>query len=141
MSDASAAQPQRINEGEVEECNSRGRILLVDDEPVVLELLAEILGRAGFSVITAGDGEQAQAVLRSREVDLMVTDLIMPNLEGIETIQAVRRAHPGLKLIAMSGAFNGPLLKAARLLGADAALAKPINESDLLSSVNAVLAR
>jgi len=135
------ARPQRTNESQGGRSNSRGLILLVDDDPAVLELLAEILRQEGYSVVTARDGGQAQTVLRSQEVDLMITDLIMPNQEGIETIQAVRQARPGLKLIAMSGAFNGPLLKAARLLSADVALAKPISENDLLASVEAVLAK
>lgn len=111
------------------------RILVVDDEAGVRRFLRQVLEGAGYEVEEAPDGKKAVDLVRSTRVDLMVTDLIMPEQEGIETMQALRKETPALAIIAISGAFEGSLLKAAQFLGADAALAKPVSPDALLSSV------
>ena len=72
-------------------------------------------------------------------MDLVITDLVMPEQEGIETIQALRRDVPGIGIIAISGAFGGAFLKVAQLMGAAAVLNKPLNADLLLARVAEVL--
>jgi YesN/AraC family two-component response regulator len=72
-------------------------------------------------------------------VDLMLTDLVMPEMEGLDLIRRVRKERPELKVIAMSGEFGGSFLKVAGLLGAHATLPKPIRPDALLDSIRRVL--
>jgi hypothetical protein len=115
------------------------RILLADDEAAVRGFLRAVLEQGGYEVIEAADGEQALEQVRAGQVDLLITDLVMPVLEGLETIQALRRDDPGVGVIAISGAFGSQYLKTAQLLGADAVLSKPVSPELLLSSVAEVL--
>lgn len=114
-------------------------ILIVDDEASVRRLLREILVDAGYAVCEAGNGKEALDVLVSCTADLVITDLVMPEQEGIETIRTIRKQHPKLGIIAVSGAFQGRFLRGAELLGADAALMKPIAPETLLDTVRRVL--
>ena len=108
------------------------------------DLLREILERSGFQVRLARDGREAREVAQKHPIDIVITDLVMPEEEGLEMIRAVRKDHPGLKIIAMSGAFGAETLNAARLLdaasllGADATLAKPITEETLFQCISAL---
>jgi PAS domain S-box-containing protein len=115
------------------------RILVADDEAAVRGFLRNVLQEGGYEVIEAADGKQALQQARAGDVDLVITDLIMPEQEGIETIQALRRELPGVGIIAISGAFDSQLLKMARMLGAAAVLHKPVDAGLLLASVAEVL--
>ena len=109
------------------------RVLVADDEAAVRSFLRTVLERAGYEVLEAGDGKETLQRLRTQHVDLVIVDLVMPELEGIETIQILRRENPGLRIIAISGAFDGQFLKTARLLGADEVLSKPVSAEMLLA--------
>ena len=90
------------------------KILLVDDNLDLLKLLNEIISRAGHDVVMAQDGRVALQLAKREQFDLLLTDLIMPEKEGIETIMAFRKLHPATKIVAMSGggagvaAWDGP---------------------------------
>ena len=114
-------------------------ILVVDDEPGIRNLLRKILTGVGYHVLEAANGREAIQQVETSKVDLVIMDLAMPEEEGIETIQALRRVLPQLKIIAISGQFAGPLLRAAKLLGAQASLAKPIQPDELLAAVAHVM--
>jgi PAS domain S-box-containing protein len=114
-------------------------ILVVDDDAAVRGLFHKILTRAGYRVMEAADGAQALAALRKGGLDLVITDLVMPEKEGIETIVEIRKSHPQVKIAAVSGAFGGRYLEVASMLGAEAALAKPVSEEALLSMVRRLL--
>ncbi len=116
-----------------------GKVLVVDDEEAIRGLFARILAEGGYEVGVACDGEEAQKVLAAGVYDLVITDLVMPNREGIETIRAIRRDYPGLKIIAVSGAFGGDFLKAAAMLGSHATLVKPVSAEELLETVRKTL--
>ena len=116
-----------------------GTILVVDDEAAIRGLFHKILARAGYRVMEAADGAQALAAVKKGGVDLVITDLVMPEKEGIETIVAIRKNHPQVKIAAVSGAFGGKYLEIASQLGADAALAKPVSEETLLGTVRRLL--
>jgi hypothetical protein len=111
-------------------------ILIVDDDPEVLSLLRFVLEGEGYDIRSARNGREAMAELKEVPVGIVLTDLAMPEQDGIETILAVRKEYPNLKVIAMSGTFAGSVLDAARHLGADAVLEKPIEIDELLKTVH-----
>lgn len=118
------------------------RILIVDDDELVRKTVREILERADYEVEEAHDGEAGlkQAVLS--KPDLIVTDILMPNQDGIELILQLRRVRPEAKILAMSGGGkfdNDRLLTMAKVLGADECLAKPFGKASLLDKVAACL--
>jgi len=115
-------------------------ILVADDEEGVRKFLVTVLANAGYEVVEAANGREAVEAIRSRRVDLLITDLVMPEQEGIETILALRKSSASLKIVAISGAFEGRYLNAAASLGADATILKPVSPHDLLSTVREVLA-
>jgi PAS domain S-box-containing protein len=111
------------------------RILVVDDEAGVRGWLTEVLEGAGHQVFTAQDGLEARALAKGHSIDLVITDISMPNEEGLGMIRALRKAHPELRIIAMSGAFGPDILMDAKILGANAALAKPVTAETVLQCV------
>lgn len=113
-------------------------ILVVDDEENIRNLLSQILNPAGYDVLEAKDGKEAMRVVEEHSVDIVITDLAMPEQEGIETVRALRRSHPGVKIIAMSGAF-GDQLRTVKILGADATIRKPIDCDQLCGLVARLL--
>ena len=115
------------------------RILVVDDEPGIRNWFAEILQGAGYCVFLAQHGREARAKAKEHPVDLVITDLAMPEEEGLEMIQAIRKEHPQLKIIVMSGAFGRNMLKMAELFGARAALTKPLTSEKVLQCVHNLL--
>ncbi|HZZ19422.1 MAG TPA: response regulator [Opitutaceae bacterium] len=118
-------------------------ILVVDDEPGIRELLTLMLEAAGHSVITAEDGMQAPKVLANQSVDIVITDLLMPERDGLEFITEVRRKFPKVKIIAMSGGGHiarDSYLRIAKNFGAHVLLEKPFSQSGVLGAIDAVLA-
>ena len=117
-------------------------ILLVDDEEQLRNLLKFVLESAGHSVCEAADGNEALASYRRIPADLVVTDIIMPNKEGTETILEFRRLSRDVKIVAMSGGGrNGSqdYLKLAKSFGANLTLAKPFTNQEFLDAINAAL--
>jgi len=115
------------------------RIVVADDEAAVRSFFRDVLEQAGYEVREVTNGEQALHYVRSNQVQLVITDLIMPEQEGIETIRALRREFPDIRIIAVSGAFGGQYLSAAKALGADAVLSKPVGPEVLLAAVETAL--
>lgn len=114
-------------------------LLIVDDDRQVLDLLANYLTRFGYRVRLAQNGHEALDRMRLEQADLCLTDLVMPEREGVETIQEIRREFPATKIIAMSGAAGGSYLRVAELLGAHAILAKPFDLQRLLDTIRSLL--
>ena len=117
----------------------RGKVLAVDDDEAVLTLLLKVLSDAGYEVSTAQDGAEALRIAQTQSFDLLLTDLVMPDQDGIEVIRNIRKQQPNLRIIAISGAFGGTMLPAAKLLGAHATLPKPCSPSHLLATLRKVL--
>jgi PAS domain S-box-containing protein len=113
----------------------RGTILVIDDDTAVCGLLRQILTGAGYRVLMAADGKRGMEALEREPVNLVITDIVMPVQEGLETVTRLHAQHPGLPVIAISGAFGGSFLKAAGMLGASATLPKPISAETLLRTV------
>jgi PAS domain S-box-containing protein len=115
------------------------RILVADDEAGVRSYLRGVLEEAGYQVLEAADGDQALKEARAGHVDLVITDLVMPGREGLETIRALRKEAAGVGIIAISGALGPEFLEIARVLGAQAVLPKPLDAGQLLAKVAEVL--
>lgn len=116
------------------------RVLVVDDESGVRTLFQKVLADAGYAVLLAEDGHQALKMVRAQRFDLVLTDLAMPEREGIKIIRSMRQAQPDLKIVVMARAFDGGFLKIARRLKANSTLAKPVTPEQLISTVRGVLA-
>ena len=118
------------------------RILVIADEPDIRRLLRLALEEAGYEVWEAQEGEDGLAIARQKECDLAIVDLFMPGKEGLETILALRRDMPQIKLIAMSGGSgHTDMLPAARSFGADQTIHKPYELDTLLTSIAALLSK
>jgi len=120
------------------------RILLVDDDAPFRKMLRITLGQFGHEVTEAQDGREAMRRLSDVSPDLIITDLVMPEKEGLELITELRAKHPQLKIIAMSGGgrVNAvDYLKIAKRLGVDGVLAKPFSSDELQLLLRTVLGR
>lgn len=117
------------------------RILLIDDDEALREVLAMSLTSDGHEVVSASDGREGVELLQQGQFDLVITDLIMPGQEGIETITILRQDYPTLPVIAISGGLpNSELyLQIAQKIGAKRILAKPFALSDMRSAIIEVL--
>ena len=117
-------------------------ILIIDDEPQIRSMIRLILERSGYTVIEASDGIEGIRLFRERPADLIITDLIMPNKDGIGLIIELKKEFPDVKIVAMSGGgLNRPegYLRGAQKLGATCTLSKPINRQELLRAVKDAL--
>ena len=116
-------------------------ILVVDDDPSVRCVVTEMLKIEGHKVVSAPDGRGVLGLMSRHDIDLVITDLIMPEKEGLETIADIKR-ESDLPVIAISGGGKiGPTnyLESARFFGADAVLAKPFARRDLVDTVSSLL--
>jgi two-component system, cell cycle sensor histidine kinase and response regulator CckA len=120
---------------------AKGTVLIVDDEAGFRALIRDVLEDAGYQVLEAPDGKQAIAVRSDRSIDVLITDLAMPEMEGIEVIRAFSQSDQPPAIIAISGAFDESVLKAARLLGAKATLTKPIEIDQLVELVDSLVGK
>lgn len=117
-------------------------ILIVDDEETIRDIIAAALTFAGYQVETASNGREAVQRFERQRADLVITDLVMPEKDGIETVMELHKTQPDLPIIAMSGqSSHSPLyLGMAKKLGARRTLAKPFSVETLLTTVKEVLA-
>lgn len=124
---------------------SMARILLIEDDEAIRTLLREYLAREGHEVTTASNGREGLEMFRPGGFDLVITDLIMPEMEGIEVLQELRQRDTKIPALAMSGGgqFGAAetYLRLAALLGAGRVLAKPFTREQFLAGVNDALGR
>ena len=117
-------------------------ILLIDDDELVRLVLRDTLVlMGGYEVLVASDGRAARKQLAQRAVDLVITDIIMPDEEGVETILLLRKKFPDIPIIAISGGARikaEDCLKIAQAVGADITLAKPFTSKELLDAVERI---
>ncbi|MGE4063425.1 MAG: response regulator [Rhodospirillaceae bacterium] len=118
------------------------RILVVDDDHLVRASILDGLATAGFEILEADNGQDCIRILSREFVDAIVLDIIMPEMEGLEVITRLRKTHPNLKIVAVSGGGrtrNTDILKAANKLGADVTLNKPFDPIQLIGTVRSLL--
>jgi CheY-like chemotaxis protein len=124
-------------------------VLIIDDEEDIRDALRRVLERAGYRVRAAEDGADGLTQMQQRAADIIITDIIMPKLNGVETIAAMRERFPGARIIAISGGGNygasdyqpnaittSAYLAAANKAGAHIILTKPFDSADLLRAVS-----
>jgi len=117
-------------------------ILIIDDNEAICETLGIFFKQEGFNVLTAGDGNKGLALLNDNPVDLVITDMIMPEKDGIETLLELKRLSSKIPIIAISGGGKLPpevYLKTAKELGVKYTFRKPYDRNDILLAVNEAL--
>lgn len=118
------------------------RILVIDDDDALRAMLQKFFAARGFDVSVAINGKEALRLQQEKPFDLIMTDIIMPDKEGIETIVEFRKTYPATKIIAMSGGGrinSQEYLELAQRLGAQRTFAKPFKTNEILSAVKDLL--
>jgi len=119
------------------------KILIVDDEEPIRSLVSKIVSKDGHEAMEAEDGVHACETYQDAEIDLIITDLVMPKKNGIEMIMELKKSRPDVKVIAISGGsgFSGQidLLSVAQLLGAKNIIKKPFTVDEIRAAVNEAL--
>lgn len=121
---------------------SNSSILIVDDDELISSLLSLTLTDEGFAVSNAEDGRTGLAMYLANPPDILITDIIMPDMDGLELIKTIRKTHPDAPIIAMSGADpkdNTFFLDVSKDFGATKILAKPFIPDDLVRVVQGLL--
>jgi DNA-binding response OmpR family regulator len=119
----------------------RARILVIDDNMDLARVLAQALQQAGHTVWMTEDAKEGMRLLQQHPIDILITDLVMPEQDGIETIQSARKLRPNVRIIAISG--DAPrhaaiYLQMAEKLGADRSLLKPFHLGALFAAIEEV---
>ena len=116
-----------------------GKILIIDDEPYILLMLKKMIEKIGYEVELASNGREGIDIFRNNRVDMVITDIIMPDKEGLEIILEMKQAQPELKIIAISGGGRispESYLECAKHFGAEKVFQKPFRQAELISAVN-----
>jgi CheY-like chemotaxis protein len=124
--------------------HTKATILLVEDEELLRAGVQEVLEIQGYKVITAPDGEQALACLAAQTIDLIITDLVMPKMDGVDFVKQLRTIKPDLPVIVVSGSTRNIMqrygIDSIQVPGANASLPKPFKSVDLIEQVRQLLA-
>jgi CheY-like chemotaxis protein len=121
-------------------------ILIVDDEPAVQATLGIVLERAGHAIVVAGDGRKGLAIFEAGDFDLLILDIFMPGMDGLETMKLIHQRQPQIPILVISGcpiasdsSAAPDFLKMATKLGAISSLQKPFRPAELMAAVNGCL--
>ena len=124
--------------------HTKATILLVEDEELLRAGVQEVLEIQGYTVITAPDGEQALACVATEAIDLIITDLVMPKMDGVDFVKKLREMKPDLPVIVVSGSTRNIMqrygIDSIQVPGANASLPKPFRSVDLIEQVRLLLA-
>ena len=116
--------------------SAMAKILVIDDIDYLRETISEILRRGGYDTVQAANWRAGLAMFKEYAPDLVVTDILMPELEGLDTIRSLKTMSPDLPIIAISGSTDSPHLQTALELGATETLRKPFKQEELLTAVS-----
>jgi len=128
------------------------KILVIDDEEHIRDVLKQVLERAGYDVIVAADGKEGLDLMAQQGADLVITDVIMPGIDGVATVQKIREKFVNTRIIVISGGGNvAPLdyepgaiatnayLASAENAGADRTMTKPFNRQEILDAIKELM--
>lgn len=119
-----------------------GHVLVIDDDKNVLELIKVLLERINCSVTTTENAKDVKKLVSDNKYDLVVTDLLIPDMDGLEVIKLVKSVHKDMKIIAITGgysAYTPVMLNVAKSLGAETVFRKPLPVNDFLSTVKSLM--
>lgn len=119
------------------------RVLVVDDDPTISSVIQRLLARSKINCDTTANGREALRYIERHKVDVVVTDILMPEVDGYELIPKLRRLAPGIRILAITGnapAFAFDMHRTARLLGADRVIGKPFELAEMQQAVTELLA-
>jgi two-component system cell cycle sensor histidine kinase/response regulator CckA len=133
------ADPWEEHEPITDAATGTGSILVVEDEPLLCELVGQTLKRHGYKVTTAGDGGAATHLARANPPDLVITDVVMPGMSGVEVVSLLRERIPGLRAVFMSGYTENAIVHRGELDSDVVLLAKPFTSRELLSVIRSTL--
>ena len=114
------------------------KILIVDDEQFVRDLLVKILVRRGHHVVAVATADAALAALEEQRIDLLLTDVVMPGMDGFDLLRRAKNAHPDIRVIVLTGHARSQCISDFLLFGADEYLAKPFQVHELVAAVERV---
>lgn len=117
-------------------------ILIIDDDALIRKILRQALEREGHKIVDASNGREGIRLQRRERADLIITDMVMPEKEGIETIMELKKEFPDVKIIAISGGGLGDsenYLQMAKMLGAKFTFTKPVGIEKLLKAVKEII--
>ena len=120
-----------------------GKILIIDDEPYILLMLKKMIEKIGYEVELASNGREGMDIFKKEGVDMVITDIIMPDKEGLEIILEMKQAQPELKIIAISGGGRispESYLECAKHFGASKVFQKPFKQKELVGAVKILMA-
>jgi DNA-binding NtrC family response regulator len=117
----------------------KSRVLIVDDEDALRTILSSELAGAGYEVATASDGEEGIAEVRNRKFDLVLLDIKMPKLDGFEVLKFIKKEHPAVKVIMLTGFADLKNAIESKKYGAEDFVSKPYDLVDLLTTIERVL--
>ena len=118
------------------------KVLVIDDEPYILLMLKKMLEKAGYEVDLASNGKEGLELFEKESADLVITDIIMPDKEGLEIIMEMKKKRPNLKIIAISGGGRispESYLECAAHFGASRVFQKPFKQKELVAAVNELI--
>ncbi|MDF7805801.1 response regulator [Pontiellaceae bacterium B12219] len=118
-------------------------VLIIDDDETIRSVFSRFLKGKGFDVVVAADGRQGLRTLEEQAVDLVITDIMMPETDGLEVVMAIRGKEPSIPVIAISGGMHAmpmDFLPMAKKFGAKEVLYKPVELDDLFSAVERAMA-
>ncbi len=110
-------------------------ILVVDDEAMIRNLLEKILAKEGYKILLAKDGQEALDIISTKKVDIVISDMKMPRMNGLDLLKALKRDRPEIGVVIMTGYGDTYTVKDALLLGADEYITKPFKSYEMLMIV------
>jgi len=119
-------------------------ILVIDDESFIRSLFGQFLEKSGHSVALAADGREGLQLIKQQKPDLIITDIMMPEMDGLELLMEIRKQHLEIPVIAISGGMKSQpanFLPQAQKFGAQRVFIKPINLAELFNAVNELLSK
>ena len=116
------------------------KILVIDDEERIRAVIIQKLAKSGYKLHQAENGKEGVKVVQQEQIDLVITDILMPEQEGIETVLYLKKNNPDIKIITISAPSNNNYLKITEHLGAERSFEKPLNLAELADVVAELLA-
>lgn len=116
-------------------------VLIIDDDEIINEMISVLLQSHNYKTLSAHNGNEGLDILQNEEIDLVITDIIMPDKEGLQTIREIKSISPNTPIVAISGGgkHNADYLAMANLMGAIHTFRKPFNHDEFLSAIKDLL--